>query len=85
MKLKINVGSTLRQGVFQIVDHPQLWLTIVVAFTIVASFVFVADRFIVIARDAQDRLVMCAWVPCKTLSRRWRVPSSMIRRGCASI
>ncbi len=50
-------GSTLKKGVSQIVDHPQLWLTIVVAVAIVGSFVFVADRFIQIARDAQDKLV----------------------------
>jgi signal transduction histidine kinase len=48
---------TLRRGAAQFVDHPQLWLTVVVAVAIVLSFAYIADRFIRIARDAQDRVV----------------------------
>jgi len=55
--MKFSPGDTLKKGLSQIVDHPQLWLTVVVALAIVGSFVFVADRFIQIARDAQDKLV----------------------------
>jgi len=38
-------------------ENPQLWYTIIVAFLILLSFVFLADRFLTIAQDAQNRLV----------------------------
>ena len=38
-------------------DNPQLWYTIGVAVLILLSFVFLADRFVTIAQDAQNRLV----------------------------
>lgn len=47
----------LKRGIERIVANPQLWLTVIVAVAIFASFVFIADRFSGIARDAQDRLV----------------------------
>jgi signal transduction histidine kinase len=49
--------KTLRRGVAQLLDHPQLWLTIVVAVSIVGAFVYTSNRFIDIAKSAQDRLV----------------------------
>lgn len=55
--MKLPGERTFRGGVSQILEHPQLWLTVVLAVSIVASFVYVANRFITIARDAQDRLV----------------------------
>jgi signal transduction histidine kinase len=55
--MKSSILRTLKRGGAQIFDHPQLWLTIAVAVAIVASFVYMADRFITIARDAQERLV----------------------------
>lgn len=55
--MKIPIGQTLQRGFSQIREHPQVWLTIVVALAIFASFAYTADRFIGIARNAQDRLV----------------------------
>ncbi len=52
-----SIIKTLRRGIMQVFEHPQLLLTIVVAVAIIGSFVYIADRFIGIARDAQDRLV----------------------------
>lgn len=47
----------MRDGIRQFLDHPQLWLTIVVAIAICGSFVFVANQFFSIAKNAQDELV----------------------------
>ena len=49
--------KSIRAGVRQFIDHPQLWFTIVVAFTIVVSFLFMANRFISIAENAQEQLI----------------------------
>jgi signal transduction histidine kinase len=51
------LARTLRDGVRQITDHPQLWLTIIVAVAIVGSFVYTAYRFSGIAQEAHERLV----------------------------
>jgi signal transduction histidine kinase len=47
----------LRRGIAQVFENPQLLFTMLVAIAIIGSFVYIADRFIGIARDAQDRLV----------------------------
>lgn len=49
--------SYVGAGVRKVRDNPQLAYTGFVAVVIVAAFVFVADRFIVIADDAQERLI----------------------------
>lgn len=49
--------SNLKNGIKKIVDNPQLIYTIVVAILITGAFVFMSERFIGIARDAQDRLI----------------------------
>lgn len=38
-------------------QNKQLWYTMFVAFLILAAFIFIANQFINIAKDAQDRLV----------------------------
>ena len=48
---------SIRESVKRIKDNPQLWYTLFVAILIVLAFVFVANRFVTIAQDAQDRLV----------------------------
>lgn len=48
---------TLREGVRQFTEHPQLFLTLLVAVSILCSYLFLAERFISIATDAQDRLI----------------------------
>ncbi len=48
---------TLREGVRQFTEHPQLFLTLLVAVAILSSYLFLAERFISIATDAQDRLI----------------------------
>lgn len=47
------IGAGLRK----IRSNPQLIYTVIVAIVIVAAFIFMANRFIGIAGDAQDRLV----------------------------
>ncbi len=47
----------LKRGADRIRSTPQLWLTIFVAIAIFGSFLYIANRFTGIARDAQDRLV----------------------------
>jgi signal transduction histidine kinase len=49
--------STLKKGLQRILANPQLWLTVLVAVAIFIAFIFVANRFADIAKDAQDRLV----------------------------
>lgn len=49
--------KALKSGIRQFVDHPQLWFTVVVAVSILFSYLYLADRFITIAQDAQDRLI----------------------------
>lgn len=48
---------SLSQGFLKLKNNPQLWYTILVAFGIVFAFIFITDRFVTIAQDAQDRLV----------------------------
>lgn len=49
--------ETIKKGFKQFVDHPQLWLTVLVTVSIFVSYIYIANRFINIARDAQDELV----------------------------
>lgn len=51
------VTRTFKTGLRQFVDHPQLWLTVLVALSIVLSFLFIANQFITVAKDAQERLI----------------------------
>ncbi len=55
--MRIQFPRALKDGARQFVEHPQLWLTILTAVAICGSFLFVADKFLNIARDAQDELV----------------------------
>ncbi len=50
-------ARTISRGLTKIFANPQLWLTVLVAVAIFVSFVFIANRFSGIAKDAQDRLV----------------------------
>ncbi len=52
----MDVRALLRNGIRQFRDYPQLWFTIAVAVSIVASFAFMSSKFLSIARDAQDQL-----------------------------
>lgn len=52
----MDIRNVVRSGIRQFRDYPQLWLTIIVAAAIVASFVYVATSFLSIARSAQDEL-----------------------------
>lgn len=47
----------LEKGVKKIVNNPQLIYTVIVAIFITGSFIFMAERFIGIANDAQERLI----------------------------
>ena len=47
---------SLNRGIDKLRSNSQLWYTIFIAFLILVAFVFVANRFVVIALDAQDRL-----------------------------
>ena len=47
----------LKKGIKKVTDYPQLVYTIVVAILIAGSFMFMAERFISIANDAQERLI----------------------------
>jgi signal transduction histidine kinase len=49
--------SNLKKGIKKVIDNPQLIYTIVVAVLITGAFIFMAGRFVGIARDAQDRLI----------------------------
>lgn len=55
--MNISPLQPLRAGFSRLREHPQLWLTILVACAIFASFAYTASLFISIARDAQERLV----------------------------
>ena len=46
-----------KKGIEKIKGNPQLIYTIIVALLIASSFVFMAERFISIANDAQERLI----------------------------
>ncbi len=49
--------SNFIKGVKKVTNNPQLIYTIVVAVLITGAFVFMAERFINIANDAQERLI----------------------------
>lgn len=46
-----------KKGVKKVSDNPQLIYTVIVAVLITGAFIFMAERFINIANDAQERLV----------------------------
>lgn len=52
-----SVWDILKKGVDKIRGNPQLLYTILVAAIIAGSFLFMAERFVSIANDAQERLV----------------------------
>ncbi len=47
----------IKDGLIQFKNHPQLWLTVFVAIAIFSSYLFIANRFVSIAKQAQDELV----------------------------
>jgi signal transduction histidine kinase len=49
--------SNLRKGVAKVIDNSQLLYTIGIAVLITGSFIFMAERFVGIANDAQERLI----------------------------
>ena len=51
------LNLNFRKGIKKISDNPQLIYTVVVAVLIIGSFVFMAERFVGIANDAQERLI----------------------------
>lgn len=51
------VFKNLKRGIDKIRKNPQLSYTIFVAILIISSFVFMADRFVGIANNAQERLI----------------------------
>lgn len=55
--MKFSLSKTVKQGVRQFIEHPQLWLTVAVTIAIFSSYIYVANRFINIASEAQDELV----------------------------
>lgn len=48
---------TLKAGLSRLRENPQLWWTVFVAIVIFIAFVFIANLFVTIAQDAQDRLI----------------------------
>jgi len=50
-------GSMLKKGFLRLKANPQLWWTLIVAVVIFFAFVFIANIFISLAKDAQDRLI----------------------------
>lgn len=53
----ISVRRALGAGTRTFIEHPQLWFTVLVAASIFASYIYVANSFVTIARDAQDQLI----------------------------
>lgn len=51
------IYSNLIKGIKKVTSNPQLIYTVVVAVLITGAFVFMAERFISIANDAQERLI----------------------------
>lgn len=49
--------DSLKQGIGKVKENPQLLFSVVVAGAIVFAFVYVANSFVTIAEDAQDRLM----------------------------
>lgn len=52
-----NQLPSLQRGIKKLFQNQQLWYTIFIAFLILAAFIFIANQFVGIAKDAQDRLV----------------------------
>ncbi len=52
-----DVVLNIKKGLAKIRNNPQLFYTSIVALVIIVAFLFMADRFITVANDAQDRLV----------------------------
>jgi signal transduction histidine kinase len=52
-----NFVLSLKNGLNKIRQNPQLLFSVFVAIVILGSFIFVANRFVIIAQDAQDRLM----------------------------
>ncbi|MEI6280929.1 MAG: HAMP domain-containing sensor histidine kinase [bacterium] len=50
-------SSNLKKGIEKVTGNPQLIYTIIIAVLITGSFIFMAERFIGIANDAQERLI----------------------------
>jgi signal transduction histidine kinase len=55
--MNLKFTSALKNGFNKLRDNPQLWFSVFVALVILFSFIFVTNRFITIAQDAQDNLV----------------------------
>ena len=55
--MKHSLKKAFANGFAQFKNHPQMWLTVVVAMTIFFSYIYTANLFITIARDAGDELV----------------------------
>jgi len=51
------IWGNLKKGIHKVKNNPQLFYTVFVAILIIGSFVFMADRFVGIANDAQERLI----------------------------
>lgn len=52
----MRISDALKDSLKRLQDFPQLWLTIVIAVAIFGSFIYMADRFVVVAQNAQERL-----------------------------
>ena len=52
-----NQLPSLKRGLNKLRQNQQLWFTIFIAVLILMAFIFIANQFIDIAKDAQDRLV----------------------------
>lgn len=55
--MAFSLKTTLKSGIRQFVDHPQLWLTVVVAISIFTSYLYITNKFVTIAQEAQDSLI----------------------------
>ncbi len=52
-----NFFESFKNGIKKIKENPQLWYSILVAFVILIAFIFVVNRFVGLAQNAQDGLV----------------------------
>lgn len=57
MRMFNNISGNFKRGFDKIRNNPQLFYTVLVAILIVGSFIFMAERFVGIATDAQERLI----------------------------
>jgi signal transduction histidine kinase len=51
------IFGNLKRGISKIRSNPQLFYTIFIAILIIGAFIFMAERFVGIANDAQERLI----------------------------